>query len=328
MANTSSILAPPAPITVLSSTKLTGPGSVQDAKYTSNWLIGRGGCTPLVDQGWDGVAFTWAGAAQVGPTWWIPNVSGAHLTVDVVVRYTKTVGAGQIRALSVGAAAAVAAAAPVAAAAEVTLAGLTIAAGGDEVQLEVTSAAGSITIHDVYIEPPYLADPLPAAAVDGASPMGVGTGAADYPHTARDNADLLTNLPILRVRPRVIACWSGLDPAVGQETLRSGMRHRTLTRTWHGSVAQGVTYSARAYVRNTTGAAQRLIWQAGDLRWERPTWVVPVAAGFTGYKVTDIVLPDEILLPGYPWEACAVGLDTTGAYATTCEVLRYTITGE
>lgn len=332
MANDSSTFDLPAPMTVLSGMKLVSEeDSVKAAGLINNWLLARGGAgTPLLDQGWDGAAFTWAGAAQVGPTWRIPTVSGAHLTVDVTVNFTKTVGAGLLRVLSAVAGGAVAVAAPVGGPGEVTLTGLAVAPGFDDVSLEVTSAAGQITIHDVFVSTPYLADPLPAAAVDGATPMGIDSLDADAPHTARINKNWLTNLPILRQRPRVVACWSGLDPAVGQESLRTGMSYRVLTRTWQGSVAKGVTYQAHARVRNLTAGAQRLAWQAGPLGLATGDHLVTVGAGFDGWKITTIVLPDQVQVPGYPWEATSVGLDLVpgSGYETTCEVLAYTVWGE
>lgn len=331
MANTSNTLDLPAPISVLAGTKLVAlEDSVKASGLTNNWLMARGGAgTPLVDQGWEGVAHQWNGAAQVSATWRVPTVSGAHLTVDVVVRYTQAIGAGQIRVLSATAGGAVAAATVVGGPAELTLAGLAVAATYDDISLELTSAAGNLTIHDVMISAPYLANPLPASAIDGAEPMGVVTLGADLSHNARINKNLRTNLPILRQRPRVIACWSGLDPAVGQETLRSGMAHRTLTRTWESSVRRGITYNAHAYVRNLTAGAQRLVWQVGPLGLQTGDNVVAVAAGFTGWKTTTLALPDLPQVAGYPWEATSVGLDLgVQGYPTTCEVLRYSIWGE
>lgn len=331
MPNTSDTLSPPCPTVVLSGTKLVAEDdSVADAGLTNNWLLARGGAgNPLVEQGWEGTAFVWAGAAQVGPEWLIPGVSGAHTTVDVVVNFTKTVGAGTLRVLSAVAGGAVAAAAPVGGPGEVTLSGLTVDPDFDRVALEVTSAAGQITVHDAYVVAPYLANPLPAAAIDGASPMGVDCLAADFAHSARINADFLTNLPIIRQRRRVLACWSGLDPAIGQETLRTGVSWRVPVRTWHGSVAKGITYHARARVRNLTGSAQSLVWQVGPL-WEfNGDNVVTVGAGFDGWKNTTLVLPDQTHLVGYPWEATGIGLDMgVGPFPTTCEVKAFTVYGE
>lgn len=331
MANTSSTFDLPAPITVLAGTKLVAEeDSVEAMGLLNNWLMARGGAgTPLVDQGWDAAAHQWNGVAITSASWRVPTVSAAHLTVDVVVRYTQTVGAGQVRALSATAGGAVAAATVVGGPADLTLAGLAVAATYDDVSLELTSGAGNLTIHDVMISAPYLADPLPAAAIDGASPMGVVALSADRSHNARINRDGRTNAPILRQRPRVLACWSGLDPAVGQETLRSGMAHRTLVRTWEGSRRRGITYNAHAYVRNLTASAQRLVWHAGPLGAQDGRHVIAVGAGFTGWKTTTLTLPDEPQIRGYPWEATSVGLDLgIDGYPTTCEVLRYSIWGE
>lgn len=330
MANTSNSLQLPAPLTVLAGTRLIyGPDSVQAAAYCHNWLTARGGCAPMVDQGWQGSAWVWNGAAQVGPSWRIPTLTASHTTVDVVVQYTQAVAVGQIRALSATAGGAVAVATVVGGPFEVTLAGLAVASPYDDVSIELTSAGGNLVIHDAYIVPVVLANPLPAAAVDGVSPMGVAALAAEAPLTPRALRDMRVGLPLQRARPRVVMCWSGLDPAVGQETLRTGYRHRTLTRTWQGSVEKGITYNAHAYVRNATAGAQRLIWQVGALGWERADNIVAVAAGFTGWKTATITLRDEALVRGYPWEAVSVGLDMgVGAYPTTCEVLRYTVWGE
>lgn len=331
MANTSATFDLPAPITVLAGTKLVSEeDSVEALGLLNNWLMARGGAgTPLVEQGWQGAAHQRNGAAITSASWRVPTVSGAHTKVDVVVRYTQTAVVGQIRVLSATAGGAVAAATVIGGPADLTLAGLAVAPSYDDVSLELTSVAGNLTIHDVMISAPYLADPLPAAAIDGASPMGAVALSADRSHNARINRDARVNAPVLRQRPRVLACWSGLDPAVGQETLRSGMAHRTLVRTWEGSRAYGITYNAHAYVRNVTGAAQRLVWHAGPLGAQNGNHVVVVGAGFTGWKTTTLTLPDLPQIQGYPWEATSVGLDLgIDGYPTTCEVLRYTIWGE
>ena len=316
----------------------TSPDEIAAAAGMHNWLLGEYGCTAVVSQGWPDGAFSHDGAKALGPTFQVPALSDRHDLVSVVITYT-AVGAAPAVVFTVSSvsggdtqsSAALGAGGPV----EVTIADLTIDTTGDfdDVQIEVESTVGqTVTVHDVRIVPVPLASPLPAESVGGAAPQGVGRAGADMSHTARLNFDLVEALPILRARPRVLWQWSGLG-AIGPSTLQENTIHRSTVRTWPGAQRSGTTYTARAYVTNASGAAQRLYWQVGDpAQGLNGAHVVDVANGFSGYKTTTFTIREGMYLPGYPYEAAALRLkiDTSapGRGASGVNVLRFAVMGE
>lgn len=321
MANTASH-DPPDPARVLAGqVHKDDPDAAQSAAKFHNWLLANYRAVTVPLGCWPDGAFSHTGANTLGPTWNIPVISDRHNAVTLTINYTLA-GAGSTvtftaDSVSGGASVNSGALAP-GGPTETTLPSLTIDVTGDHEDIELrvaTTAGGTVTVHSCRLDYTPLTSPLAAQTVSSAGPMGVNRNGADYPWTARHNFTLRDALPILRERPRVLWCWSGLG-SIGTADMQEHHSYRTVFRVWPGAEAQGIEVTARAYVNNSAGSAKSLYWQVGDPRGlTNQRFPVECAAAFTGYKELKFVVPEGAYLQGCPYAAAIVGLhvDTGGS---------------
>lgn len=189
-----------------------------------NLSLNEGRCQPMVSQAWADRVCRYevaGGAFTDAATWRIPMLTDSHLELDIAIYADAAlgVGSGTVRFTSAGSGATKDFTVTAAGFYSTTFsAGLTTAAISatdyDDITMSISADTGQeIAVHSVTIRHDEIASvTLPAALIDGAEPFGVTSSFdPDYPLPSSMGRRFIEALDALRLRPRMLFCWSGLS---------------------------------------------------------------------------------------------------------------------
>lgn len=312
--------------------------------YTANWTLASGGCSASLHHylpdayapGW----FQHTGAAQnvLSAPHLHPILSRGHVQSRCKARatvagggagaaatltFTSSVGAVVVGFLPGG---------PVDAESFLTV-DSTLVREAITVEVETFDGA-TVTVHGMEIQAATVVDPIPAGLDFGGrvAAFGVASITDNYPADARLNGQFRKAITHLRARRRTLWGWSGLDPALGDETMHP-RQYRGWTFLHQGALDRGVEYEAHFYARNATAFEQRIYLLTGDTRtWPNQLEPIAVPAATDGVVSRVFQLREERSLQGIAWPSASVGVQiadpaSPGHGETTAEILAVTVDG-
>jgi hypothetical protein len=331
---------------------------------TYNWAHAEGPTSPAVSQEWADGQCSWANTAPGGAdapatevaVWRIPQVSPAHQTLTVSCLCSQSNNPAQAGTKATftinGDSADISPDFGASTYKDVDLTFGQPGAGYADLQLDLTSPAGSITLEDITARFQRLTSALdngPAGGVAGAySPMGPSAVVADKPLAARRGRKIIHNSGVLLAYPRSVFCWSALrgiqawsNAALAEDYARAFPRRSVMT-VRPRLLAQGGTYTVWVRVVPDAAATRFVFVHAGSIAGNDPA---QGAAGWGVAAATIEVAPDALQVPvwytetirvpetrtvGLPWLTAAVGIypgtDHLRGY-TTAQVIGLSIWG-
>lgn len=347
---------------------LTLPGEVLRAQLVSdlietlNWSHGEGPTAPVLSQEWADGQCSWADTAPAGDDapatgvaqWRIPQVSPGHQTLIVSTlcgQSNNPAQAGTVATFSINGDSGTIS--PVFGAStyqDLELDFGNPVAGYADLDLDLTSPAGSITLEDITVRfkrLPSALDTGPAGGAVGAFvPMGQAAVVDDKPMCARRGRKIIHNAGVLLDYPRSVFCWSSLrgiqewSNAASAEDYARAFPRRTVCAVRPRLLAQGGTYTVWVRVVPDAAVDTYVFINAGNIAGDNVPgngWaaraasilVEPDAAQVPVWYTAQIRLP-EVRQVGLPWLTSAIGFEPGVPLVqgfTTAQVIGLSIWG-
>lgn len=290
-----------------------------DLYSPNNEAIGHAAAGVVQQQCWGAGSISYTGALAACCEWRIPQIGDWHSTIQPEA-YVAAGGASQVDWTSTNSGATVSVAFGAGGPGWQTPGALSIGAGGpedanpfDTITMELAGTGVDLRTATMRFTP--VASPIAAGVKNGISPMGASSSVADGAMTAAHGRRWRTNIEKLRLRPRMLLCWSGVAAAIGgpPETANSlGRRSSVLVRP--GAFDLGRSYQVHIKAKPDAVNDTIVVLKAGGAWGDIEGTILTIpGGGATDWYTTTIRLPEGRNAPSLlPFKAARVGFWPAG----------------
>lgn len=308
---------PPNPLLATSGRRITSR-LFTDLCDGYNRALAEVGAANIVDQAWQDDLCRWSGAVKPVGQWRIPSISDRHTTAQVELWAESITEAGVVEVESAETSDVAifnpAAGGPALYSAPLDV-GVPEAGYGDLIFRLGNTSGGEVRVHAVVVRYLPLASPLGAQLISGAEPIGITGQGEDRPLPAATGQIIREGLEVVRRRPRVLLCWTGLSGLEEHSGASERLPHmyplQHLVRVHPGALDAGVRYTAWVRARRQEKKSFIRVQALADRQaWTRTINEIEVPAG-EGVAWFDIEfeLPEGGRLRGYRNPVAAVGVE-------------------